>query len=287
MKIKKAVIPAAGFAVRMLPASKTVPKQMLPIVDKPTIQYIIEEAVASGIEDIAIITSRDKTTVEDYFDYSPELEDKLLAAGKTEEYEALRRTAEMANIYYIRQKEPRGIGHAVHRAKAFVGDEPFAVMLPDDIMMSEKPVTLQLIEAAERYGTSAIATHMVPDEDIAKKSSLKVEPLDGRILRLLDMNEKPTPEQRFSNYAILGRYVVTSDIFEQIEKTPPGHGGELQITDALREMCRREPMVAVDFDGRYYDTGNMRGFLEATIDFALRDEQLGDWLRDWLRNKDL
>jgi len=287
MKIKKAVIPAAGFAVRMLPASKTVPKQMLPIVDKPTIQYIVEEAVASGIEDIAIITSRDKTTVEDYFDYSPELEDKLLAAGKTQEYEALRRTADLANIYYIRQKEPRGIGHAVHRAKAFVGDEPFAVLLPDDIMMSEKPVTLQLIEAAQKYGTSAVATQTVPTEEIIRKSSLKVEPLSGRIMRLLDMNEKPTTQKMFSNYAILGRYVVTSEIFSVIERTPPGHGGELQITDALRTMCATAPMVAVDFDGRYYDTGNMRGFLEATIDFALRDDELGAWLRQWLRDKEL
>jgi len=285
MRVKKAVIPAAGFGLRMLPASKTVPKLMLPLVDKPAIQYIIEEAVASGIEDICIVTGRDKTVMEDYFDYTPELEDKLAATGKLAELEAVRRIADMANIYYVRQKEALGLGHAVWKAHAFVGDEPFAVLLPDDIMFSEVPATQQLIAAAEQHGTSAIATQLVPAEDIAKKSSLKVEPLDGRVMRLLDMNEKPTPQEKFSDYAILGRYVLTSEIFGILAKTAPGHGGEIQITDALRKLCNRDPMVAVDFDGRYYDTGNMRGFLEATIDYALRHNDLGDWLRDFIKAK--
>jgi UTP--glucose-1-phosphate uridylyltransferase len=287
MKVRKAVIPAAGLGTRMLPATKTIPKEMLPMVDKPVIQYIIEEAVASGIEDILIVTNRAKSAMDDYFDYHPELEERLLRNGKTKEAEAVRLSADLANIFYVRQKETKGLGHAIWRAKRFVGDEPFAVLLGDDIMMAKTPVTKQLIDAAEKYGACAVGTQMVTDEAISKYSSLKIEtlPHEDRIFRVSDMNEKPTLEEKFSNYAILGRYVLTSEIFDLLENTPPGYGGEIQLTDGLKTLCKQTPMVAVDFDGRRYDTGNLKGFLEATIDFALVDDEIGPWLRAFILDK--
>ncbi|SMC73093.1 UTP--glucose-1-phosphate uridylyltransferase GalU [Papillibacter cinnamivorans] len=283
MKVKKAVIPAAGLGTRMLPATKTIPKEMLPLVDKPVLQYIIEEAVASGIEDILIITNRGKSPVEDYFDYCPELEQKLLAAGKEEEIPKLRAAADMANIFFVRQKETRGLGHAIWRAKRFTGNEPFAVLLGDDIMRSRKPVIRQLIDAAEKYGAGAVGTQRVSPEAIGKYSSLKISPLEERIFRVTDMNEKPTPDQVFSYYAILGRYVLPPAIFDILETVSPGYGGEIQLTDGLRELCYREPMVAVDFEGRRYDTGNLKGFLEATLDFALEHPEAGPWLREYMK----
>ncbi len=285
MRIRKAVIPAAGLGTRMLPATKTIPKEMLPIVSKPVIQYIIEEAVASGIEDILVVTNRAKSAMDDYFDYYPELEDRLLRSGKKHEAEEIRRAADLANIFYVRQKETRGLGHAVWRAKRFVGDEPFAVLLGDDIMMSEKPVLGQLISAAEKYEASCVGTQLVADCDISKYSSLKVVPAENRIMRVLDMNEKPSPDEKFSNYAILGRYVMTSSIFDILENTSPGHGGEIQLTDGLKKLCAEEPMIAVDFEGRRYDTGNLIGFLEATIDFALKYDETADWLRGFIKEK--
>jgi len=285
MKVKKAVIPAAGLGTRMLPATKTVPKEMLPLVDKPAIQYIIEEAVASGIEDILIITNRAKTTMDDYFDYVPELEESLRRSGKQSELDLVRHSADIANIFYVRQKETKGLGHAVWRAKKFVGDEPFAVLLGDDIMMSDKPVTKQLIDAAEKYDAAAVGTQSVSREAISKYSSLKVSKLEDRIYKVTDMNEKPSPDEAFSEFAILGRYVLTPDIFGYLEKTPPGYGGEIQLTDGLRELCKSSPMVAVDFEGRRYDTGNLSGYLEATIDFALKDNTVGDWLKQFIINK--
>jgi len=285
MKIRKAVIPAAGLGTRMLPATKTVPKEMLPLVDKPAIQYIIEEAVASGIEDILIVTNRAKSAMDDYFDYTPELEESLLRAGKKMELEAVRRSADIASIFYVRQKETKGLGHAVWRAKKFVGNEPFAVLLGDDIMMSEKPVTKQLIDAAEKYGAAAVGTQKVSLEAISRYSSLEVSELEDRIYRVTDMNEKPTPDDAFSQFAILGRYILTSDIFPILENTPPGYGGEIQLTDGLRSLCMLSPMVAVDFIGRRYDTGNIMGFLEAEIDFALRDPAVGPWLKEFLNEK--
>lgn len=285
MKIRKAVIPAAGLGTRMLPATKTVPKEMLPMVDKPVIQYIIEEAVAAGIEDILVVTNRAKSAMDDYFDYHPELESQLLRSGKLGEVEKVRRTADLANIFYVRQKETRGLGHAVWRAKHFVGDEPFAVLLGDDIMMAETPVLKQLVDAAEKYEASAVGTQRVADSAISKYSSLKVSPLEGHIMRVEDMNEKPVPEEKFSNYAILGRYIMTPAIFDILENTVPGHGGEIQLTDGLRQLCRQEKMVAVDFEGRRYDTGNLRGFLEATIDFALLHEDTSEWLAQFIKEK--
>lgn len=285
MKVKKAVIPAAGLGTRMLPATKTVPKEMLPLVDKPVIQYIIEEAVASGIEDILVVTNRAKSAMDDYFDYYPELEDRLLRSGKEHELSLVRESADLANIFYVRQKETKGLGHAVWRAKRFVGDEPFAVLLGDDIMMSQKPVLKQLIDAAEKYDASAIGVQTVSDDAISRYSSVKVSPLEERVFGVTDLNEKPSPEEKFSNYAILGRYVLTPGIFDILENTVPGRGGEIQLTDGLAELCRREKMIAVDFEGRRYDTGNMLGFLEATIDFSLQNPETAPWLRDFIKEK--
>lgn len=285
MKIRKAVIPAAGLGTRMLPATKTVPKEMLPLVDKPVIQYIIEEAVASGIEDILVVTNRAKSAMDDYFDYYPELEDRLARDHKEHELSLVRESADLANIFYVRQKETRGLGHAVWRAKRFVGNEPFAVLLGDDIMMAQKPVLGQLIEAAEKYNANAIGVQPVSDDAISKYSSVKVSPLEERIFDVLDLNEKPAPEEKLSNYAILGRYVLTPAIFDILEDTAPGRGGEIQLTDGLAQLCRRERMVAVDFEGRRYDTGNMLGFLEATIDFSLKNPDTAAWLREFIKNK--
>ena len=285
MKVRKAVIPAAGLGTRMLPATKTVPKEMLPMVDKPVIQYIIEEAVEAGIEDILIVTNRAKSAMDDYFDYYPELETRLNQAGKEKELTEVRRAADLANIFYVRQKETKGLGHAIWRAKRFVGDEPFAVLLGDDIMRARKPVTRELIEAAEKYDASVVGVQKVSTQAISKYSSVKISPLEERIFAVSDMNEKPRPEQMFSNYAILGRYVLKSDIFAILENLQPGYGGEIQLTDGLKELCRRDRMVAVDFEGRRYDTGNLQGFLEATLDFALDHPATGDWLRHFIKEK--
>ena len=285
MKVRKAVIPAAGLGTRMLPATKTVPKELLPLVDKPVIQYVIEEAVASGIEDILIITNRAKSAMDDYFDYYPELEERLLRAGKYEAADEVKRAADLANIFYVRQKEIKGLGHAVWRAKRFIGDEPFAVLLGDDIMMGKKPVLSQLIEAAEEYRASTVGMQLVADEAVSSYSSLLLEPVKDRVMRVLDVNEKPTPEEKFSNYAVLGRYVLTPRIFDILENTRPGRNGEVQLTDGLKQLCHEETMMAVDFEGVRYDTGNLKGFLEATVDFALADDKVGPWMKDFIRQK--
>jgi len=269
----------------MLPATKTVPKEMLPMVDKPVVQYIIEEAVSAGIEDILIVTNRAKSAMDDYFDYYPELERRLEAAGKEKELEEVRKAADLANIFYVRQKETKGLGHAIWRAKRFVGGEPFAVLLGDDIMRSETPVIGQLIAAAETYAASAVGVQEVTTEAIAKYCSVKVTPLAGRVYSVSDMVEKPRPEQIFSHYAILGRYVLSPSIFDILENQEPGYGGEIQLTDGLQRLCQKERMVAVDFEGKRYDTGNLKGFLEATIDFSLDHPEAGEWLRQFLREK--
>lgn len=287
MKVRKAVIPAAGLGTRMLPATKTVPKEMLPLVDKPAIQYIIEEAAAAGIEDILVVTNRAKSAMDDYFDYYPELETRLNQAGKDRELAEVRRAADLANIFYVRQKETRGLGHAIWRAKRFVGDEPFAVLLGDDVMRAEKPVIGQLIEAAEKYDASAVGVQEVSVNVISKYCSVKTEPMkrEKRIFGVSDMVEKPRPEQIFSNYAILGRYVLKPGIFDVLENLDPGYGGEIQLTDGLGILCKQERMVAVDFEGKRYDTGNLKGFLEATIDFSLEHPETGEWLKRFIREK--
>lgn len=285
MKVKKAIIPAAGLGTRMLPNTKSIPKEMLPLVDKPVIQYIVEEAVAAGIEQILIITNRGKTAIEDYFDYVPDLEERLLRDGKAEAAATIRRVADMAEVFYVRQKETKGLGHAVWRAKTFVGNEPFAVLLGDDIMLSETPVLKQLVDVAENYNCSAIAAREMADSQIGKYSSLAITPLEDRVYRITDMNEKPTPEEKLSNHAIMGRYVLTPAIFDILEQTPPGRNSEIQLTDGMRTLCRREMMTAVDFEGKRYDTGNLCGYLEATIDYALRNLEAGPWLRQFLKEK--
>ena len=286
MKVRKAIIPAAGLGTRLLPNTKSIPKEMLPLVDKPVIQYIVEEAVSAGIEEILIITNRGKSPIEDYFDYAPDLEDRLIRDGKKDEADTVRAVADMADVFFLRQKETKGLGHAIWRAKTFVGDEPFAILLGDDIMLSEKPVLKQLVEAAEEHSCSAIAVREVPDELIVKYSSVKLEEqLSERVFRIGDMNEKPTLEEKFSNYAILGRYVLTPAIFDILAHTAPGRNNEIQLTDGMKELCRMEPMCAVDFEGRRYDTGNLKGYLEAIIDFALKNEEAGDWLRDFIKEK--
>ena len=286
MKVKKAIIPAAGLGTRLLPNTKSIPKEMLPLVDKPVLQYIVEEAVSAGVEEILIITNRGKSPIEDYFDYAPDLESRLLADGKEKEAGIIRAVADMADVYFVRQKETKGLGHAVWRAKSFVGNEPFAVLLGDDIMLSENPVLKQLVDVAERYKCSAIAIREFPGEEICKYSSVKlVEQLSERVYRIGDMNEKPTMEERLSNYAIMGRYVLTPAIFDILEHTAPGRNNEIQLTDGMRRLCHEEPMCAVDFEGKRYDTGNLKGYLESIIDFALKNEEAGDWLRQFIIDK--
>ena len=286
MKVRKAIIPAAGLGSRLLPNTKSIPKEMLPLVDKPVIQYIVEEAVSAGVEEILIITNRGKDAIEDYFDYAPDLEARLRADGKIKDADAVHNVADMADIIFLRQKETKGLGHALWRAKSFVGNEPFGILLGDDIMLSETPVLKQLVQAAEANNCSAIAMREFPSEEIRKYSSLKLEEnLGGGVYRISDMNEKPTAEEQLSNFAIMGRYVLTPAIFDILEHTAPGRNNEIQLTDGMKELCRREPMCAVDFEGRRYDTGNLKGYLESIIDFALKNEEAGDWLRQFIIDK--
>ena len=286
MKVRKAIIPAAGLGTRLLPNTKSIPKEMLPLVDKPVLQYIVEEAVSAGVEQILIITNRGKSPIEDYFDYAPDLESRLLADGKDKEARTSRDVADMADVYFVRQKETKGLGHAVWRAKSFVGNEPFAILLGDDIMLSETPVLKQLVDAAEANSCSAIAIREFPGEEICKYSSVKLEEkLSDRVYRIGDMNEKPTMDERLSNFAIMGRYVLTPAIFDILEQTPPGRNNEIQLTDGMRQLCHVEPMCAVDFEGKRYDTGNLKGYLESIIDFALKNEEAGDWLRQFIIEK--
>lgn len=286
MKVRKAIIPAAGLGTRLLPNTKSIPKEMLPLVDKPVLQYIVEEAVSAGVEEILIITNRGKSPIEDYFDYAPDLEARLIADGKAKEARTVREVADMADVFFLRQKETKGLGHAIWRAKSFVGNEPFGILLGDDIMLSETPVLKQLVDAAEANNCSAIAVREFPGEEICKYSSVKMdEKLSDRVYRIGDMNEKPTMEERLSNYAIMGRYVLTPAIFDILANTPPGRNNEIQLTDGMKQLCRIEPMCAVDFEGKRYDTGNLKGYLESIIDFALKNEEAGEWLRQFIIDK--
>lgn len=286
MKVRKAIIPAAGLGSRLLPNTKSIPKEMLPLVDKPVIQYIVEEAVSAGVEEILIITNRGKDAIEDYFDYAPDLEARLRSDGKIKDADAVHNVADMADIFFLRQKETKGLGHAIWRAKSFVGDEPFGILLGDDIMLSDTPVLKQLVQAAEANNCSAIAMREFPPEEVGKYSSLKLEEnLGGGVYRISDMNEKPTDAERLSNFAIMGRYVLTPAIFDILAQTPPGRNNEIQLTDGMRVLCHQEKMCAVDFEGKRYDTGNLKGYLESIIDFALKNEEAGDWLRQFIINK--
>ncbi len=273
-KIKKAVIPAAGLGTRFLPATKAQPKEMLPIVDKPTLQYIIEEAVESGIEEILIITGKNKKSIEDHFDKSVELELELEQKGKKDLLEIVQNISKMINIYYIRQKEPRGLGDAIYCARSFIGDEPFAVMLGDDIVDNEVPCLKQLMSAYEEYRTTILGVQSVPEEDTNKYGIIAAKHIENRVYKVKDLVEKPELGKQPSNMAILGRYIITPEIFEILENQEPGKGGEVQLTDALKTLSKKEAMYAYEFEGRRYDVGDKLGFLEATVDFALKREEL-------------
>ena len=283
MKIRKAIIPAAGLGTRVLPASKAMPKEMLPIVDKPAIQYIVEEAVKAGITDILIITNRGKGVIEDHFDYSVELEAMLEKRGNTEMLSTLKNVAELANIYYIRQKVTRGLGDAVLRAREFVGDEPFAVLYGDDVIIGETPAIGELCEAYEKYGKSVVGIKEVPDELVVKYCSLAVEPLEEKLYSVSDMIEKPTLDKKLSNFSILGRCVLDNEIFDILEKTPLGVGGELQLTDAMRVLAQKYGMTGVDFSGVRYDMGNKLGILKANIEVALSHPEIGDEFKEYIK----
>ena len=274
-KVRTAVIPAAGLGTRFLPATKAQPKEMLPIVDKPCIQYIIEEAIDSGIEDILIITGRNKRAIEDHFDRAVELELTLKAQGK---YDLLGLVQELSRvtIHYVRQKEPKGLGHAVLCAKHFVGDEPFAVLLGDDIMDAEVPVLKQLMDVYEDCGGSVLGVQEVPREKVSSYGVVKPVPVKDHLWRAEDLVEKPSLAEAPSRLAVLGRYIITPEIFAILEKTEPGRGGEIQLTDALKKLAEREPVFAYEFEGRRYDSGDKQGFLEATVDFALKRPELRD-----------
>lgn len=284
MKIRKAVIPAAGLGTRVLPASKAIPKEMLPLVDKPAIQYIVEEAAAAGIEDILIITNRNKTVMEDHFDRSPELEQKLKAAGKEKQLEQVIGVSRLANITYMRQRETKGLGHAVLCAKSFVGNEPFAVLYGDDVIISKKPVIGQLCEAYEQYGLGVVGVKQVTESAIAKYSSLAVKPLADKLFTVTDMVEKPqTPAEILSLYAVLGRCVLPPEIFDILEETPAGACNEIQLTDAMKTLARRKTMVAVDFEGKRYDMGSKLGIMKAAVEAALVHPEIADDFRSYLK----
>ncbi|WP_434794267.1 UTP--glucose-1-phosphate uridylyltransferase [Terrisporobacter petrolearius] len=284
-RVKKAIIPAAGLGTRFLPATKAQAKEMLPIVDKPTLQYIIEEAIASGIEEILIVTGRNKKCIEDHFDRSVELELELEKKGKSAMLEMVQDISNMVNIHYIRQKEPKGLGHAVHCAKSFIGNEPFAVLLGDDIVDAKTPCLKQMINAYDEYKTSILGVQQVDKDKVNKYGILDVKYIEDRVYKVKDMVEKPAIEEAPSNIAILGRYIITPAIFAILENQEPGKGGEIQLTDALQTLATKEAIYAYNFEGRRYDVGDKLGFLEATVDFALKRPELRDDFVEFLRNK--
>ncbi len=282
--IKKAIIPAAGLGTRFLPATKAQPKEMLPIVDKPTIQYIVEEAVASGIEDIIIVTGRTKKAIEDHFDKSVELEMELEKKQNKELLEIARSVSQIANIYYIRQKEPKGLGHAVLTAKTFIGNEPFAVLLGDDVIDSERPALKQMIEVYDKYQSSILGVQTVERKDVNKYGIVDGIQLENRVYEVKDMIEKPPIDVAPSNVAVLGRYIITPQIFDFLEKQEVGAGGEIQLTDALNKLAKVEKVYAYDFIGRRYDVGNKMGFLQATVEFALKRPELREDFKKYLES---
>ena len=282
-KIRKAIIPAAGLGTRVLPASKAVPKEMLNIVDKPAIQYIVEEAFNSGIEEVLIITNRGKGAIEDHFDHAFELETKLEGkADKADILASVKECSNFGNIYFLRQKETGGLGHAVLCAKAFVGDEPFAILYGDDVMIAQTPVTKQLIEAYEKYGKGVVGVKEVDDESVMKYCSLKVEQLDEKSYSCTDMIEKPKKEEIMSNFSILGRVILPAKIFDILENTPKGAGNELQLTDAMKTLSQTDGVIAVDYEGKRYDMGNKFGILQANIEVGLNHPEVKDQLKDYI-----
>lgn len=282
MRVRKAIIPAAGLGTRFLPATKAQPKEMLPIVDKPTIQYIVEEAIASGIEDIIIVTGRGKRAIEDHFDKSVELEMELKRQGKEELLHLVEDISNMVDIHYIRQKEPRGLGHAIYCARSFIGNEPFAVLLGDDVIDSKTPCLKQLIDVYNEYKTTVLGVQQVPWDKVNRYGILKYMQIEPGIYKVKELVEKPPREQAPSNVAILGRYIITPQIFDILEHTHPGAGGEIQLTDALQELLKCEAMYAYEFEGKRYDVGDKLGFLQATVEFALKREDIADDFRAYL-----
>ena len=282
-KITKAVIPAAGLGTRMLPVSKGIPKEMLPIVDKPCIHHLVEEAAASGITDILIITGRGKESIEDYFDYNLEYNNKLLSSGKEHLMKELNAIADLANINFLRQKEAKGLGHAVYCAKSFIGDEPFAVLYGDDVIISETPVVKQLTDVYYKYGLGVAGVKSVTKEQIVKYCSLKVDHLEGNTYKVSDMIEKPSPDKIFSLLSILGRVVLPPEIFSILEHTPRGAGNEIQLTDAMRELAVTKGMTACEFEGKRYDMGSKLGLLMANVEQGLKHPETGEAFREFLK----
>ncbi|WP_141431108.1 UTP--glucose-1-phosphate uridylyltransferase GalU [Bacillus sp. 03113] len=282
-KVRKAIIPAAGLGTRFLPATKAMPKEMLPIVDKPTIQYIIEEAVASGIEDIIIVTGKGKRAIEDHFDYAHELEENLAQKGKLDLLEKVRYASNLADIHYIRQKEPKGLGHAVWCARSFIGDEPFAVLLGDDIVQSDTPCLKQLINQFEETQASVIGVQTVPDQDTSRYGIIDPGSQEGRRYQVNNFVEKPKQGTAPSNLAIMGRYILTPEIFMALEKQQTGAGGEIQLTDAIQQLNQIQRVFAYDFEGSRYDVGETIGFVKTTVEFALQNENMKEEIMEYLK----
>ncbi|MEH7385630.1 UTP--glucose-1-phosphate uridylyltransferase GalU [Bacillus sp. JJ1521] len=284
MKVRKAIIPAAGLGTRFLPATKAMPKEMLPIVDKPTIQCIIEEAVESGIEDIIIVTGKGKRAIEDHFDHSFELEQNLFDKGKFELLDEVQKASKLVDIHYIRQKEPKGLGHAIWCARKFIGNEPFAVLLGDDIVSSEKPCLKQMIEQYNRYNASILGVQTVPEKEVHRYGIVDGNQHGERFYSVNHLVEKPKQEDAPSNLAIMGRYILNPRIFEILESQQPGAGGEIQLTDAIAGLNKYEAVYAYDFEGTRYDVGEKLGFIQTTLEFALKREDLRVELLDYLKN---
>jgi len=282
MKVRKAIIPAAGLGTRFLPATKAMPKEMLPIVDKPTIQYIVEEAIQSGIEDIIIVTGKGKRAIEDHFDHSFELEQNLFEKGKFELLDEVQKSSSLVDIHYIRQKEPRGLGHAIWCARKFIGSEPFAVLLGDDIVQAETPCLKQMIEQFERYNTSILGVQQVDKEEVSRYGIVGGNKIGDRLYSVTELVEKPSRENSPSNLAIMGRYILSPKILEILEKQQPGAGGEIQLTDAIAGLNESEAVYAYDFDGVRYDVGEKFGFIRTNIELALQREELREKLLDYL-----
>ena len=284
MKIRKAVIPAAGLGTRILPASKATPKEMLPIVDKPAIQYIVEEAVAAGIEEILIITNRGKGVIEDHFDHSVELEHALKDSKKFEQLAQVERLANLANITFIRQGITGGLGHAILKAKAWVDDEPFAVLYGDDVIIGEKPAIGELAEVYDQYGLGVAGVKKVSKKEITKYCSLDVEMVSDKVMKVTDMIEKPSPYQIMSLYSILGRVILPPKIFEILENIPKGAGNELQLTDAMRVLSRNDGMMGIEFSGKRYDMGNKLGIMKANCEVALNHDEIGEDFKAYIKD---
>jgi len=284
VSVRKAVFPAAGLGTRFLPATKAQPKEMLPLVDKPTIQYVVEEAVASGLSEIIIVTGRGKRAIEDHFDAAFELEYYLQDRGKTEELAQIKTISELASVSYVRQKEPLGLGHAILCARPLVGEEPFAVFLGDDIIVSRVPCMRQLLEAFARYGGPVIAVERIPPDQISRYGVIQPKPLGGNAYEVLDLVEKPAAQEAPSDLAVIGRYVLTPDLFPVLAKTAPDSRGEIQLTNGLRVLRETRPLYALQFEGKRYDTGDKLGFLKATVEFALARPDLAEAFRAYLRS---